>query len=93
MDKTIPKYISHIRRNLQGELEYQSNEEHCLGVAKLARMFAREFGMGDFGYAMGMLHDKGKKSMSFRIIFWMQTTFLDTRIGRRQANRMLTWVG
>ena len=60
------KYISHIRKNKQGELEFQSNEEHCVGVAELARQFASEFGMGDFGYVMGMLHDKGKEKAEFQ---------------------------
>lgn len=61
-----PRYISHIRPNQEGELEYQSNEEHSLGVAKLARQFATEFGMGDFGYVMGLLHDKGKEKEEFQ---------------------------
>lgn len=43
----IPEYISHIRRNKNDELEFQSNEEHSLGVAELARQFAKEFEMGD----------------------------------------------
>lgn len=64
--KTIPEHLSHIRRNKQGELEYQSNEEHSLGVAELAQQFASEFGMGDFGYVMGMLHDKGKEKAEFQ---------------------------
>lgn len=62
----IPEYISHIRRNKDDELEFQSNEEHSLGVAELARQFASEFGMGDFGYVMGMLHDKGKEKNEFQ---------------------------
>lgn len=62
----IPQYISHIRRETNGELIFQSNEEHSLGVAKLAEQFANEFGMGDFGYVMGMLHDKGKEKKEFQ---------------------------
>lgn len=61
-----PKYISHIRKDAEGNLEYQSNEEHSLGVAELARQFACEFDMGDFGYVMGMLHDKGKEKDEFQ---------------------------
>lgn len=49
--------ISHI--NKDGIL--QSNEEHQLGVAQRAESFAAEFGMGDFGRIMGLLHDKGKE--------------------------------
>lgn len=62
-----PKYISHIRKDKEGNIEaIQSNEEHCLGVAELARKFACEFGMGDFGYVMGVLHDKGKEKDEFQ---------------------------
>lgn len=61
-----PKYISHIRKDAEGNLEYQSNEEHSLGVAELARQFASEFDMGDFGFALGLLHDKGKEKDDFQ---------------------------
>ena len=63
----IPQYISHIKKNLTGEVEgFQSNEEHCLEVAKLAKQFASEFGMGEWGYVLGILHDKGKESKEFQ---------------------------
>lgn len=63
----VPKYISHILKDSTGKIiAFQSNEEHCLGVAELARMFASEFGMGDFGYVMGLLHDKGKEKEEFQ---------------------------
>lgn len=62
-----PKYKSHIRKDIEGNIEaIQSNEEHSLGVAELARKFASEFGMGDFGYVMGLLHDKGKEKDEFQ---------------------------
>lgn len=51
---TSNQVISHIRKEPTGEFVYQSNEEHSRGVAELARQFAGEFGMGDFGYD-GML--------------------------------------
>lgn len=63
----MPKYISHIRRNENGEIEaFQSNDEHCFGVAVLAKQFASEFGMGDWGYILGILHDKGKEKSEFQ---------------------------
>ena len=66
-DNVVPKFISNIRKNPDGEIAaYQSNEEHCLGVAILARQFASEFGMGDWGYALGLLHDKGKEKKEFQ---------------------------
>ena len=66
-DNVVPKFISHIRKNPDGEIAAcQSNEEHCLGVAILARQFASEFGMGDWGCALGLLHDKGKEKKEFQ---------------------------
>ena len=66
-DTKIPKYISHIRKNQYGEIiSYQSNEEHCIGVAELAKRFASEFGMGNWGYVLGILHDKGKEKKEFQ---------------------------
>lgn len=67
IDTFIPKCISHIRKNNDGIIEaFQSNEEHSLGVAKLAMQFADEFGMGDWGYVLGILHDKGKEKKEFQ---------------------------
>lgn len=63
----IPTIISHIRKNKDGEFEaFQSNEEHCLGVAKLASQFANKFGMSAWGQLLGILHDKGKESDAFQ---------------------------
>lgn len=64
---SIPKYISHVRKSVSGEVEsFQSNEEHGKGVAELAKEFASEFGMGEWGYVLGMLHDKGKEKHQFQ---------------------------
>lgn len=60
------KYISHIRVNSDQSLSFQNNDEHCLGVAMLARRFASEVGLGDFGYILGILHDKGKEKSEFQ---------------------------
>ena len=49
--------ISHVRKDGAPQL----NEEHQQGVARLAAGFAAEFGFGDFGRLMGLLHDKGKE--------------------------------
>lgn len=66
-DPIIPKYISHIRKNQEGEIvAYQSNEDHSIGVASLAKQFASDFGMGDWGYILGLLHDKGKEKKQFQ---------------------------
>lgn len=63
----IPQIISHIKKNAAGEIEeFQSNEEHCKGVAELAEQFANEFGMGSWGRILGLLHDKGKERKAFQ---------------------------
>ena len=54
--------ISHIDNN--GAV--QSNEEHQKGVAQRAERFATEFGMGDCGRLMGLLHDKGKEQIEWQ---------------------------
>lgn len=64
---SIPKYISHVRKDVTGEkYVFQSNEDHCMDVAKLAEQFASEFGMGEWGYVLGVLHDKGKEKHQFQ---------------------------
>ena len=58
--------ISHIYKDDKDCWHIQSNEEHLKGVAKLAEGFADEFGMGSWGRALGLLHDKGKERKSFQ---------------------------
>lgn len=55
--------ISHVRRS---DMAVQTNNEHCQGVAHLAAGFANEFGWGEVGYVMGLLHDKGKEQVGFQ---------------------------
>lgn len=75
-----PKYISHITKDSTGRIiALQSNEEHCCGVAKLARKFAEDFGMGDFGFVMGMLHDKGKEKGEFQNYIRFENGLLETK--------------
>ena len=52
-------YFAHI----DGERK-QSVLEHSEGVARLAGMFAGEFGKYEWGYCSGMLHDIGKYSLN-----------------------------
>ena len=58
--------ISHIYKDATGQWKIQTNAEHSNNVAKLARSFADELGMGMWGYVLGMLHDKGKESDAFQ---------------------------
>lgn len=55
------KYIAH----KDGDRE-QSMVEHLSGTAKLAGKFAGKFGMEDWGFCCGMLHDVGKYSKEFQ---------------------------
>ena len=57
------KIISHVRRS---DMEIQLNEDHQNGVAELASKFANEFGMEDYGFIMGKLHDKGKEQIEWQ---------------------------
>ena len=54
--------ISHIDNN--GTI--QSNAEHQQGVAERSKLFAEEFDMGDCGFIMGLLHDKGKEQKEWQ---------------------------
>lgn len=54
-------YFAHI----DGERK-QSVLEHSEGVARLAGMFAGEFGKYEWGYCSGLLHDIGKYSLRFQ---------------------------
>lgn len=75
-----PRYISHIRKDADGNIvAYQSNEEHSYGVAELAERFAGEFGMGDFGRIMGLLHDKGKEKDEFQNYIRFQNELTDKK--------------
>ena len=67
MDKT-PEHISHLRRSDEtcNEWQFQSNEEHSAGVARLASGFADKIGFRDWGHVLGMLHDKGKEQIEFQ---------------------------
>ena len=58
--------ISHIYKDATSQWKIQTNAEHSNNVAKLARSFADELGMGMWGYVLGMLHDKGKESDAFQ---------------------------
>lgn len=57
--------ISHIK-NTGGHWEIQSNDNHCEGVSRLCARFAEEFGYGEWGRILGLLHDKGKERQSFQ---------------------------
>ena len=47
-------------------MQVQSNDEHQRGVAELSGRFAEDFGMGDCGRLIGLLHDKGKEQAEWQ---------------------------
>lgn len=59
------RIISHLYKNDDG-WQIQTNEEHCSGVAELAASFAKDFGYEQWGYLMGLLHDRGKERQGFQ---------------------------
>ncbi len=56
----IQKYFAH---SMEGrpDSEWQPLDEHLLNVAELARIFAEEFGCGEWAYLAGLWHDLGKE--------------------------------
>lgn len=42
----------------------QTNGEHQKGVAEMTAYFTGQFGLPSWGYALGMLHDKGTRCFS-----------------------------
>lgn len=69
MESTYTQCIAHIQKNDKDEIvAIQSNEGHCVGVAELAKSFADDFEMGDWGYVLGILQIREKRSISFKNI-------------------------
>ena len=61
------KLISHLYKNdIDGLWTFQSNDDHTIGVAKLASQYASKFGMASWAKAIGTLHDKGKEASTFQ---------------------------
>lgn len=58
--------ISHIKQDHFGDWVIQSNDEHQRNVASLASSFAEQFGMGEWGKVLGLLHDVGKEQKTFQ---------------------------
>lgn len=86
------QYISHIRKDDEGMLHFQYNDEHCMEVAVMAKLFASEFGMAEFGYAMGLLHDKGKEKDEFQNYICFQNG-LSTQKSFTQEGKSHAYVG
>ncbi len=59
------KFYAH-STNTTDKSDWQSLEEHLMGVAQLTREFAKSFGVGECGQIAGMLHDLGKYTNAFQ---------------------------
>lgn len=62
----IPEFISHLKQIDNEKWVFQSNEEHELGVARLAEQFSARMGCCGFGKILGSLHDLGKEQTAFQ---------------------------
>lgn len=58
-------YYAHTKED-RPPVEWQPLEDHLKRVAELARSFADEFGVGEWGYLAGLWHDLGKYSKEFQ---------------------------
>ncbi len=63
MEGGMGTHFAHISEDKKRE---QTIREHLEGTGKLAQKFAKEFGCGDWGYGIGLLHDIGKYSEKFQ---------------------------
>jgi len=59
------KYYAH-RTESDNQEEWQTLRAHLEGVARLAKEFAAQFGAGEWGRLLGLLHDAGKYSEAFQ---------------------------
>ena len=61
-------YISHLYQRETPPFDWviQSNDAHCAGVACLASKYASDFGFGNWGRLLGLLHDRGKEKTDFQ---------------------------
>ena len=60
------KYYAHIRQLEDGQVLYQTVQEHLEGTAALAEQFAATFGAERQGKLAGLTHDAGKYTEAFQ---------------------------
>ena len=97
-----PEFAAH-HRPFDGE--WQSLDEHLLGVAALASGFAAKLGLADQGELLGLLHDLGKYSQDFQAYLksatghlnpdedeeWVDAISLRGKIDHSTAGAQLIW--
>jgi CRISPR-associated endonuclease/helicase Cas3 len=60
------RYYAHSCDKAPDRNEWHGLSEHLCAVARLAEFFAQKWRAGDWGYNLGLLHDRGKYSRSFQ---------------------------
>lgn len=60
------RFIAHVRDDGRGGFVVHDLEEHLRGVARLAEVFARDFGSADWVNVAGLWHDLGKYAKEFQ---------------------------
>ncbi len=89
----MESFISHIKYDIVSEKwVIQPNSEHCQNVAELAQAFAAKYGMGDWGYLIGLLHDKGKERDSFQNYIQFVSGY-DVSVPWKNENKTHAYIG
>ena len=100
--KSAPEFAAHHRA---ADNEWQTLEQHLLGVAKLAAANADKVGLGIQGELLGLLHDLGKYSKAFQDYLksatgelnqdededWVDAASLKGKVDHSTAGAQLVW--
>lgn len=80
----MKEIISHIKYDdIEKQWVIQSNEEHQLNVAELTETFANKIGIENFGYIIGLLHDKGKESPEFQEYIRIASGYINGKLHKK----------
>lgn len=74
------KFYAHIKKNENGQKEYQTVKEHCENSAIIAKQILQTIELGEIGYLSGILHDMGKLKEEFQ-------TYLNDSVNGLQTQR------
>ncbi|KNZ34030.1 MAG: CRISPR-associated protein [Methylibium sp. NZG] len=80
--KPAPAFAAHHRKS---DGEWQSLDDHLIGVAALSKRFAAKLGLQQAGELLGLLHDLGKYSQAFQ-------TYLKSATGEINQDEDEDWV-